>query len=104
MYTLRVRNLIPLHNSVFLKNTGSYRLISGPWHDSFHAVFGDNSASVKECDIVQLCIRTIDAMTVYVTAYFVPVICSPVSNETKKFKVLKNAIYTLRATICMCNC
>ena len=38
MYTLRVRNLIPLHTSVFLKNTGSYRLISGPWHDSFHTV------------------------------------------------------------------
>ena len=43
--------------------------------------FGDNSASVKECDIVQLCIRTIDAMSVYITAYFVPVICSPVSNQ-----------------------
>ena len=27
--------------------------------------FGDNSASVKECHIVQLCIRTVDAMTVY---------------------------------------
>ena len=43
--------------------------------------FGDNSASVKECDIVQLCIRTIDGMSVYVTAYVVPVICSPVSNQ-----------------------
>ena len=29
--------------------------------------FGDHSASVKECDIVQLCIRTVDAMSVYVT-------------------------------------
>ena len=43
--------------------------------------FGDSSASVKECDIVQLCIRTIDAMSVYVTAYVEPVICSPVSNQ-----------------------
>ena len=43
--------------------------------------FGNNSASVKECNIVQLCIRTIDAMSVYVTAYVVPVICSPVSNQ-----------------------
>ena len=43
--------------------------------------FGDNSASVKECDIVQLCIRTIDAMSVYVTGYVEPVICSPVSNQ-----------------------
>jgi len=43
--------------------------------------FDDNSASVKECDIVQLCIGTIDAMSVYVTAYVVPVICSPASNQ-----------------------
>ena len=33
--------------------------------------FGDNSASVKECDVVQLCVRTLDV---------VPVIC-PVSNQ-----------------------
>ena len=31
--------------------------------------FGDNSASVKECDIVQLCIRTIDGMSVYAVSY-----------------------------------
>ena len=43
--------------------------------------FGDNSASVKECDIVQLCIRTIDAMSVYVTTYVVLLICSTVSNQ-----------------------
>ena len=43
--------------------------------------FVDNSASVKEFDIVKLCIRTIDAMIVYVTAYVVPVICSAVSNQ-----------------------
>ena len=30
---------------------------------------------------MQLCIRTIDAMSVYVTAYVEPVICSPVSNQ-----------------------
>ena len=43
--------------------------------------FGDNSASVKECDVVQLCASTIDGMSIYVTAYVVPVICSPVSNQ-----------------------
>ena len=44
--------------------------------------FVDNSASVKECDIVKLCMaRTIDAMIVYVTAYVLPVICSPVSKQ-----------------------
>ena len=43
--------------------------------------FGDNSASVKECDVVQLCIRTMDGINVYVTSYVVPVFCSPVSNQ-----------------------
>ncbi|KAK2549503.1 hypothetical protein P5673_030047, partial [Acropora cervicornis] len=43
--------------------------------------FGDNSASVKECDVVQLCVRTLDGMNVYITSYVVPVICSPVSNQ-----------------------
>ena len=43
--------------------------------------FGDNSASVKECDVVQLCVRTLDGMNVYITSYVVPVNCSPVSNQ-----------------------
>ena len=43
--------------------------------------FGDDSASIKECDVVQLCIRTLDGLNVYVTSYVVPVICSPVSNQ-----------------------
>ena len=43
--------------------------------------FGDNSASVKECDVVQMCVRTLDGMNLYVTSYVVPVICSPVSNQ-----------------------
>ena len=43
--------------------------------------FGDDSASIKECDVVQLCVRTLDGLNVYVTSYVVPVICSPVSNQ-----------------------
>ena len=43
--------------------------------------FGDNSASVRECEVVQLCVRKIGGMSIYVTAYVVPVICSPVSNQ-----------------------
>ena len=27
--------------------------------------FGDNSASVKECEVVQLCVRTIDGMSIF---------------------------------------
>ena len=46
--------------------------------------FGDNSASVKECDVVQLCVRTLDGMNVYITSYVVPVICSPVSNQQSR--------------------
>ncbi|XP_068707347.1 uncharacterized protein [Montipora foliosa] len=46
--------------------------------------FGDNSASVKECDVVQLCVRTLDEMNVYTTSYVVPVICSPVSNQRSR--------------------
>ena len=38
MYTLRVRNPISLHISVFQKNTGSFRVTSGPWHKLFHTV------------------------------------------------------------------
>ena len=39
MYTLRVWTPISLHISVFQKNTGSFRVISGPWHKLFHTVF-----------------------------------------------------------------
>ena len=46
--------------------------------------FGDNSASVKECDVVQLCVRTLHGMNVYITSYFVPLICSPVSNQQSR--------------------
>ncbi|XP_068742211.1 uncharacterized protein [Montipora capricornis] len=46
--------------------------------------FGDNLTSVKECDVVQLCVRTLDEMNVYITSYVVPVICSPVSNQRSR--------------------
>ena len=46
--------------------------------------FGDNSASVKECDVVQLCARTLDGMNVYITSYVVPVIFSQVSNQQSR--------------------
>ena len=46
--------------------------------------FGDNSASVMECDFVQLCVRTLDGMNVCITSYVVPVICRPVSNQQSR--------------------
>ena len=38
MYTLRVPSPISLHISVFQKNTGSFRVTSGPWHKLFHTM------------------------------------------------------------------
>ena len=35
-------------------------------------------------DVVQLCVRTLDEMNVYITSYVVPVICSPVSNQRSR--------------------
>ena len=43
--------------------------------------FGCDSASIKECDVVQLCVRALDGLNVYVTSYVVLVICSPGSNQ-----------------------
>ena len=47
----------------------------------FIKTFGCDSASIKECDVVQLCVRALDGLNVYVTSYVVPVICSPGSNQ-----------------------
>lgn len=61
--------------------------------------FGDNSACVKECDVVQLCVRTTNGMSIYVTAYVVPIICSPVS--INKSREQWNATTTgIRKTCC----
>ena len=43
--------------------------------------FGNNSASVRKCEVVQLCVRTINGMIMSLPTPFVPVICSPVSNQ-----------------------
>ena len=49
--------------------------------------FGDESAQVKTCDIVQLAVKTVDGMEVDISAYVVPKICSPITKQ-----VLKKAV------------
>ena len=43
--------------------------------------FGDSSPKVRECEIVQIGIKCIDEVEVIMTAYLVPVICTPISNQ-----------------------
>ena len=43
--------------------------------------FGETSAKLRKCDIVQFAVHSLDNMRIYVTGYVVPTICSPVSNQ-----------------------
>ena len=43
--------------------------------------FGDSSPKVRECEIVQIGIKCVDGVEVIMTAYVVPVICTPISNQ-----------------------
>ena len=44
--------------------------------------FGNNSEQIENCNLVQLCLQSIrDDLSIYVTAYEVPKICSPLQNQ-----------------------
>ena len=47
--------------------------------------FGEVSAKLQRFDIVQVVVQTIDDMEVYVSAYVVPTICAPISNQMIQF-------------------
>ena len=47
--------------------------------------FGEVSAKLQRCDIVQVAVQTIDGMEVYVSTYVVPTICAPISNQIIQF-------------------
>ena len=47
--------------------------------------FGNEKGTLKSCDTVQLAIKCADNLTVYVNAFVVPVICSPLSNQAIDF-------------------
>ena len=57
--------------------------------------FGNNSEQIENCNLVQLCLQSIrDDLSIYVTAYEVPKICSPLQNQKinsaqQKFYILK---------------
>ena len=43
--------------------------------------FGNNEGTLKTCDTVQLAVKCANNLTVYIKAYVVDLICSPVSNQ-----------------------
>eukprot|EP00795_Rhopilema_esculentum_P014920 gene14920-6058_t len=47
--------------------------------------FGNQQGTHKECDVVQLAVRGDDNLTVYIYAYVVEVICSPLSSQVIQF-------------------
>ena len=47
--------------------------------------FGNDKGTLKKCDLVQLAVRGKDNLTIYVFAYVVNVICSPLSNQVIQF-------------------
>ena len=47
--------------------------------------FGESTAKLRRCDIVQMAVEADDGMQVYVSAYVVPVIGAPISNQLIEF-------------------
>ena len=44
--------------------------------------FGTEESSVETCDVTQFCVRSpYNNLTMYVTAYVLPIVCAPVSNQ-----------------------
>ena len=43
--------------------------------------FGNHTGTLKQCDCVQLAVRCADNLTVYIKAYVVDLICSPISHQ-----------------------
>ena len=46
--------------------------------------FDHSDARLRVCNMVQVGIRTLDGMVVYIQAYAVPVICGPITNQPTK--------------------
>ena len=62
-----------LKNELNLKVVGRERLLI--------KAFGDERPRMRDCDIVQIAVKTLDGILVYISAYVVPTICSPISNQ-----------------------
>ena len=49
-------------------------------------VFGDEEGTLRTCDVVQFCIRSpYSELSVYVTAFVVPTLCAPLSDQAINF-------------------
>ena len=53
--------------------------------------FGNDSPKLMSCDLVQVSITAVDGLEVYVNAFSVPFICSPISNHAVEVAVEKYA-------------
>ena len=49
--------------------------------------FGNEQPSMKKCDVVQLAVECADNLKVYIKAYEIDFICSPLSNQSKDVAV-----------------
>ncbi len=68
-----------LKKSLNLKVVGKDRLLI--------KTFGDETPSTKECEIVQIAVKSLDGMEIYVSAYVVPNICWPITNQVMSVAV-----------------
>ena len=68
-----------LKKSLNLKVVGKDRLLI--------KTFGDETPITKECEIVQIAVKSLDGMEIYVNAYVVPNICSPITNQVMSIAV-----------------
>eukprot|EP00112_Aurelia_sp_Birch-Aquarium-sp1_P017158 Seg3959.1 transcript_id=Seg3959.1/GoldUCD/mRNA.D3Y31 product="ATP-dependent DNA helicase tlh1" protein_id=Seg3959.1/GoldUCD/D3Y31 len=68
-----------IKKSLNLKVVGKDRLLI--------KTFGDETPCTKECEIVQIAVKSLDGMEIYVNAYVVPNICSPITNQVMSIAV-----------------
>ncbi len=65
-------------------------------------VFGEENGTLQTCDIVEFCIRSpYNGLCTYMTAYVVPVICAPLSNQALKFAANN---YPHLTGLCLADC
>ena len=70
-----------IKRSLNLKAVGKDRLLI--------KTFGDEAPRVRECEIVQIAVKSLDGMEIYIHAYVVPNICSPITNQVMSIAVEK---------------
>ena len=68
-----------IKRSLNLKVVGKDRLLI--------KTFGDEAPRVRECEIVQITVKALDGMEIYIHAYVVPNICSPITNQVMSIAV-----------------